>query len=255
MRSPLRDDYVITLDVDWASDAVIAETASILIAADVKATWFVTHDSPEIRRLSDYPDIFELGIHPNFAEGSSHGNSPREVLRLLKGIVPEAKSVRTHSLIQSTPLLRMMRSDFDLHCDVSLLLLGSPNITPHQIYYSDSKYILRLPFFWEDDFEMYTPSPSFLLRDAKYHVKGLKIFNFHPIHIALNSSSMHNYAECKSTLDIRTCSLAELTPYVNKAAEGTGTFFRALVKFIKDGPSSPGVTISELFSAYSKSMA
>ena len=40
------NDFLITVDIDWAPDIAIAETAKYLIENEVKATWFVTHASP-----------------------------------------------------------------------------------------------------------------------------------------------------------------------------------------------------------------
>ena len=80
----------ITLDVDWAPDHAIDAVAGHLIERDVRATWFVTHASPAIDRLRDRPDLFELGIHPNFAPGSTQGETPDAVLDHCMAIVPEA---------------------------------------------------------------------------------------------------------------------------------------------------------------------
>jgi peptidoglycan/xylan/chitin deacetylase (PgdA/CDA1 family) len=63
----------VTLDVDWASDAMIDQTARILLEHEVPATWFITHASAAVDRLRDHPELFELGIHPNFLPGSTHG--------------------------------------------------------------------------------------------------------------------------------------------------------------------------------------
>src|SRR5215467_8520985 len=101
----LVDAPILTFDIDWAPDFMIDHVAGILVEARVRATWFVTHSSDAIDRLREHPDLFELGIHPNFLPGSSHGSSPQEVLQTCMTIVPEAQSFRTHSLVQSTPLL------------------------------------------------------------------------------------------------------------------------------------------------------
>ena len=60
------DRFVVTLDIDWASDEVIRHCADILEARNVKATWLVTHASAAVQSLADRGDLFELGIHPNF---------------------------------------------------------------------------------------------------------------------------------------------------------------------------------------------
>src|SRR4051794_10356042 len=96
---------VVTLDVDWAPDFMIDAAAAALVQHGVRATWFVTHASPAIDRLGERPDLFELGIHPNFREGTTHGDDP--IAHLLE-IVPGARCARTHSLLQSTPLLERL---------------------------------------------------------------------------------------------------------------------------------------------------
>ena len=96
-----KDDVLVTLDVDWAPDCVIDAVAALLIDANVRATWFITHESPALDRLRQRPDLFELGIHPNFFPGSTHGTDPKEILRHCMSLVPEAKSIRTHGLYQS----------------------------------------------------------------------------------------------------------------------------------------------------------
>ena len=85
---------VLSFDIDWAPDFAIDAVAQKLISRSVKATWFVTHLSPAISRLAERPDLFELGIHPNFLPGSDHGGSPAEVLAFMNTLVPNAVSVR-----------------------------------------------------------------------------------------------------------------------------------------------------------------
>src|ERR1035441_3475149 len=83
-------DIAISMDVDWAPDFAIDFVAERLIASRVRATWFVTHRSPAIERLRQHRDLFELGIHPNFLPGSSHGDSPAAVLQHCMGLVQDA---------------------------------------------------------------------------------------------------------------------------------------------------------------------
>jgi hypothetical protein len=238
--------YLITIDTDWVSDSILAQVVDFLIENEIKSTWFITNQSPQIRRLLEYPNFFELGLHPNFAKGSTQGKTPRETLINLKKIIPEARSSRTHDLFQSTSLLRMLREEFDILYDVSILLPNTPNIVPHKVFFSKNMGLLRIPYFWEDDTEMYCPDPCFSLSHDKYHTNGIKIFNFHPIHIVLNSVSMDNYFLCKSEIDITKCALSELQRYINKSDDGTETFFRKLVHQIKNDGQFSGMTISDL---------
>jgi len=234
------------IDTDWVSDSIITNVAEYLITNKIKSTWFITHDSPAIRKLLATPDIFEVGIHPNFSNESTQGTKPKDIMNYLLKIAPLAKSVRTHCLLQSTPLLKMMREEFNILYDTSIFLPNTLNIIPHELYFSKDVKILRFPCFWEDDVESCTPSPSFSFNDKKNHVAGLKIFGFHPIHIVLNSSNFDNYCRCKSKVDITKCSITDLKSYINTTSNGAGTFFKELTQHIKNSPASPGLTISDL---------
>lgn len=168
------DDYLITLDVDWASDEVVDATADLLVEAGVRATWFVTHDSPATRRLAARSDLFEVGLHPNFLPGSTHGATPRDVLTHLSGLAPTARTVWTHSLHQSTPILALMASEFGIRHDLSIFLPGTPFISPHTFFVLPGTPLLRLPYFWEDDHEMHLSAPEFSFAAPRHHVPGLK---------------------------------------------------------------------------------
>src|ERR1044072_8120400 len=81
----------LTFDLDWASDEVLARTIDHVEAADVDATWFVTHETPLLERLRANPK-FELGIHPNFnpllLQGdTTRGKDAQEVLANILKIV------------------------------------------------------------------------------------------------------------------------------------------------------------------------
>ena len=60
----------LTIDVDWVPDFMIAALADCLVRRGMKATWFITHDSPAIRDVLG-ESLFEVGIHPNIAPNST----------------------------------------------------------------------------------------------------------------------------------------------------------------------------------------
>jgi len=60
-----KDNIYVTLDVDWASDEVLAFTLDCIDKNDLHATIFCTHDTQLIKRMRENPKI-GLGIHPNF---------------------------------------------------------------------------------------------------------------------------------------------------------------------------------------------
>ncbi|HEY8584243.1 MAG TPA: hypothetical protein VIL49_14905 [Capillimicrobium sp.] len=186
----------ITLDVDWAPDFMIDAAADALLAREVKATWFVTHASPAVQRLRERPDLFELGIHPNFLPGSSHGATPAEVVAHCARLVPEATAVRTHCLLQSTPLHDELLRGSSVEVDLSLFLPRAEHVEP-VVQWSPAGRLLRLPYVWQDNMEMYSPDPSWRTA-AMLDAPGLRIFDFHPVHIWLNSRSFEPYERLKT---------------------------------------------------------
>jgi len=226
----LSSDCILTLDVDWAPDFVIEDVANLLRQHRVRSTWFVTHASPAIDALSDEPDLFELGIHPNFLPGSSHGEAHDEVLHYCQSIIPDAISCRTHALAQSAPILdALIRHNVAI--DVSLFLPDATHLVP-TFYHSASGSLFRAPFFWEDCCESHRETPRWQLEDHNVESPGLKIFSFHPIHLFLNSKSMASYRQIKSASSPLT-EVGEgcLKPLVNQGV-GARSLFLELVNWM-----------------------
>ena len=186
---------VITIDLDWAPDYMIEPMAAALIERGVRATWLVTHASPAVEALRERPDLFELGIHPNFQPGSSHGATPEEVIDHCMSLVPSARCVRTHGLVQSTRLLHALGRREELCVDLSLYLHHCPSTAPCRFAYRGAR-LLRLPHVWEDDFEMECADASWRLEPI-LRLDGLKILDFHPVHVFLNCPTGEAYDACR----------------------------------------------------------
>lgn len=245
----LQNDFIITFDVDWAPDWCILQIADILIKKKIKATWFITHDCQGIRHLRDYPELFELGIHPNFHKDSTQGKQPHEVMDYLMAVVPEARSVRTHGLVQSSHLIKMMAEEYGIQYDVSILLRETPNIVPHTFYTTKESSIIRIPFFWEDDVEMLSPEPVFSFSHPKYHVTGLKAFSFHLITLALNTCSFESYQACKAKTSCITDLTVEQAEIFINHNPGSLTLFNEITDFLMNQEQT-GTTISEIGDAF-----
>ena len=151
-----------TFDLDWAPDFVINYVSRILIDNRIRATFFVTHSSQAVDFLARHSDLFELGIHPNFLPNSTQGNIEENILKHCLELVPDAKSMRTHSLVQSTPLLGRIMTQTYIVCDVSLYLPHAPLVSPVE-YWWQNRMLLRIPFIWEDDLEMERRDPCWSL--------------------------------------------------------------------------------------------
>jgi hypothetical protein len=187
----------ITLDVDWAPDFMIDAAAQALVDRNVKSTWFLTHHSPAVARLRERPELFELGMHPNFLEGSTHGRTPAQVVAHCAALVPGARAVRTHCLLQSTPLHDELLRGSEVEIDCSLFLPGATHVEAVE-QWSPGGRLLRLPYVWQDNMEMYSPDPNWDT-EAVLDAPGLRIFDFHPVHVWLNSASFDPYERLKAS--------------------------------------------------------
>jgi len=98
----------LTFDIDSAHGEVIEDAGNMVEFAGVAATWLVIHDTSVLMRLRSNP-MFEFGIHPNFnflleRKASKADNIGAVIDRLIE-IVPGIRSVRSHSIAQSGPIL------------------------------------------------------------------------------------------------------------------------------------------------------
>ena len=217
---------LLTFDIDWAPNFVLEDVSNLLKKHKIKATWFVTHDSPIIQKFSKETN-YELGIHPNFNSLSTQGSNPREILKNLKKIVPNSVSSRSHTLFQSSIILSMYK-EFGIKYDVSLLLYKSKNIDMH---YNPALNLYRIPYFWEDDVEMHEKVPNWSLEKIS-NITGLKIFNFHPIHVILNSKNMSSYNKIKNEIGLKNLNKNNIKKYINPE-KGTRDFLIDVINEIK----------------------
>lgn len=186
----------LTFDIDWACDEVLDHALTKVEDAGAAATWFTTHDTPLLERIRSNPR-FELGLHPNFnpllIEGEqTAGAGAAEVLKKLRDIVPEGCSIRSHSLTESSWLLIYFRRIGLTHTANSFIpwTAGFP-VKPWRTWND----LVATPFRWEDDIHMATHAdwdPAPVLEPP-----GLRILNFHPIHVLLNCSESADYEQAR----------------------------------------------------------
>ena len=234
---------VITIDLDWAPDYMIEPMAEALAARGVRATWLVTHASPAVDALRRRPDLFELGIHPNFQAGSTHGSTPEEVIDHCLSLVPSARCVRTHGLVQSTSLLYALARREGLCIDLSLCFHHCHHAAPCLFTYRDA-HLLRLPFVWADDVEMGCSDAAWHL-DGVLALDGLKILDFHPVHVFLNCPSGEAYNAYKHLGPVNSIAGAvSEARALKRTGLGPATMFAEVVAHLAD--SGGGERISDL---------
>lgn len=248
-------ECLLTFDTDWAPDFVIHYVIEKLIEKNIRATWFITHDSPITKKIIEKKDLFEVGIHPNFFPTSTQGQNEDEVMKYFEKFMPNTKIIRTHALFQSTFLLRKLVKEYDIEIDVSLLLSHTPNLIPHKIFLGENlKDLIRIPFFWEDDLEMYNPYSTWELKNNLCSENGIKIFNFHPIHIFLNSRNIKNYESLKNQKSLNEYKEGEIESYRNKNEKGTENFFDDICNYIIY-QQKQSYTISEIVSKWKNNLS
>lgn len=185
------ESLFLTFDIDWACDEVLANTIDLVQQKDICSTWFITHDTPLLKDLRKNPK-FELGIHPNFnflLNGDSrNGATAEEVIDRLLTIVPEAKTIRSHSMTQSSNLLQLfVKKGLTHDCNHFIPEQSHIHLNPWHVWNG----LIKVPYFWEDDlaciYDKNTPVNNLAQRD------GLKVFDFHPIHVFLNTEKLERY--------------------------------------------------------------
>lgn len=234
-NSEIYDLIAFTVDIDWAPDHLIEDMAQTFIDHRIKCTWFVTHESPAIERLKE-SEYFQLGIHPNFHAGSSHGESEEEVMEFCKKLVPGARVARMHALHQNSYLLRKLQRVFGIDIDCSLFLPHASHLKPHLFYHDpESKPLLRIPFFWEDDVECLTPKKDWSFQPSILDTPGMKIFNFHPVYVGINETNLQQYTcikkELCATKKLSELERIELKKYTSQGL-GVKTYFTSLLEHI-----------------------
>lgn len=190
---------IISFDIDWTIDEVILDVIELVEQFDVKCTFFVTHDTPVLKRLRTNENI-QLGIHPNFnplIDSQDEANTARRTLEKLMEIVPEATVIRSHSMTHSARWLSMYK-EFGLTHLSQYYMGGVETIQPFKhvnglietpVYFADDGYV-----FVQDHKEWKNDSIDKILGDAKY----IKVYNFHPIHLSLNTDSFDFYNETRN---------------------------------------------------------
>jgi hypothetical protein len=233
-----KDRLFFTIDIDWAHDEVLSDTIDLVDQAGVHATWFVTHDTPVLNRLRANRR-YELGIHPNF-NWLLRGNTrqcadAREVIARVQAIVPDARCLRSHSIVQSSGLLQNF-SDTGFTHDVNKFIPASAGIPlkPWRLWNG----MVRVPYNREDvvtclyqEKAMAAPEVAETLR-----MGGLHVFDFHPIHTFFNTETMQRY---ERTRDLHH-SPKELQMQRNPG-KGARTWLMELLYSMDEVPPSPAV--------------
>jgi len=181
----------LTFDIDWAHDEILEDTMNLVLAHKAKATWFITHETKHLEALRSNK-AWEIGIHPNFnalLDGTNQSGSSALIIDELLGIQPEPQSIRSHSLVQSSRLLNMFKN-IGIKYDSNDYIPSNSGIELKPFKLEND--LIKVPYFFSDELWCLNDmgKSNFLKLPFK---PGLKVFDFHPIHIFLNTENLNRY--------------------------------------------------------------
>jgi hypothetical protein len=216
-----KDKIFLTLDVDWAHDDVLSDSIDLIEQADAPATWYITHDTPILSRLRKNTK-FQLGIHPNFnfllENDTRNGKNAEEVIDRLMDIVPEAKTVRSHSLTQSERLLDLFAKKGLTHIGNAYIPASAAmHVVPWQLWSG----LVIVPHCFQDNADLRCQQHRLNLDND-----GLLVFNFHPIHIFLNTENIDRYESTR----LLHRQAAELIQYRSTDRLGARSLFKKILQ-------------------------
>ena len=180
----------LTFDIDWAHDEIIQDTVDLLSHYKVPGTFFATHESTVVKHLFDQK-FHEIGIHPNFNDllndNTCDLTAEYKITELLK-LFPSAKSIRSHSTTWSGVIQELiLKYELTHECNTFIPWQSSIDLKPWNLWNG----LVRVPYFWEDDVALLFKEPNSSL--IKLSSNKLKVYDFHPIHIFLNTETLERY--------------------------------------------------------------
>jgi hypothetical protein len=229
-----------TTDIEWSPEWAIRDLFELSDRYGVPLTPFLTHRSDYLwqRLESDDEDRKDAGVHPNFLPGSTHGRTSDEVIETMAALWPDATSFRSHCFYDDTRTLRKLE-ERGFRYDSNACAFLQPLLTPMRTATS----VLRFPVFWEDDLHSAARLPwAFSAINEALDAPGLKIFNVHPIRVALNIPT-ESFYESKRVLYKSAGKDATLERY---RGPGTRTFLEVLFNYATSQGRRP-VRLSELY--------
>jgi hypothetical protein len=207
--------FSISLDTDWVNDEILDFTLEILSKHGIKATFFCTNKTS--CDLTDH----EVGIHPNFTTMDLE----KHVSEMLD-LFPDSKGLRSHSLFFSERL-RPILANNNIKYTSNTMMFEQCGIKSYMI----SQTVREIPIYFMDTFNLIMKGADLTFENDKLLVEqdGLKVFDFHPIHIYANTRSIEHYDSYKKFYH----DTKMLKEYRNVTYPGVRDYFIELLNYIK----------------------
>lgn len=178
----------ITMDTDWCPAEVLRHALALFEKHTQRCTIFATGHYASLATCDS--KTFEIGVHPNFND--TPVSQYESKLHDLLALYPNAQGVSSHAMMSSTPLLHLFKQA-GLRYERNLLRYEEVAAKP--FYYFNQ--LLRVPIFWEDDIWFAHDARARFAANLFAHADLPLVFNFHPIHLFLNTASLEHYARFK----------------------------------------------------------
>lgn len=187
-----RPYFCLTSDLDWASDYALSDFIDLLTPYKVRPTIFATHQSAVLTERFARKEI-EIGLHPNYLSGSTHGNDIASVTDHVLGLFPAARAFRSHHFFHTSGVeMEMLKNN--VFYDSNICLYLQSNIVPLKRFSG----ITSFPVFWEDDVHwLNMGSWEFEKYQDVFFSPGIKILNFHPFFVSTNIPDHEYYSKIK----------------------------------------------------------
>ena len=185
--------FILTSDVDFVSDDFLRIAYQPL--EQLPMTIFMTGASTYLSESSLTNTVWEMEPHPNFCEGSTHGSSIDEVFHTIRGFSGEERGFRCHRYYSSNDIEERFAG-----CGYSY----ASNICADLVYvppFINRCGLLQIPIFFEDGgYLKYHGVPTIDDIAKRLSHEGVYVFNFHPIHLALNSCDFSSIRRLKDSM-------------------------------------------------------
>lgn len=182
---------IVTIDIDWASEDAIAQTLDYFLQSGIPVTVFATHHSEVlIQRMNR----IEVGLHPFFGLGSSHGDSIEDVVEHVLTIPHNINAFRAHRFATCNESLQAM---FEAGMRYSSNVCADADLVAPFFHRSG---LLELPVFVEDGGYLWAGHALDDISHLRVLASIPKIILIHPMHFVLNTPNFHYMRDIKDSL-------------------------------------------------------
>lgn len=155
---------------------------------------------------------------------SRGGDDCESVLENMKKIVPGAVCCRSHSLTTSSIIVKNYKK-YGIKYELNTLIPAYKGMRIRPFPAPVDEDVKILPFIYEDDVYLNQKNKLQVKEFLSNEIEAPRIFNFHPIHLFLNSDCQETYEKARPYFK----DYKSLRQYINQINYGIKDFFNELI--------------------------